>query len=138
MIAERRAQYGEQRKDVLYTEFCRQLVIIGEGGELKRRDVERRLGLVPSQVRTWLERAGDDGTIRWTSKKPARFMVSETISELDYDKSDGNRRMTMDKRGVSSSTIVSIGYDPKRETLEIEFRERPCIPVLRRSGQSAR
>lgn len=27
----------------------------------------------------------------------------------------------MDKRGVSSSTIVSVGYDPKRATLEIEF-----------------
>ncbi len=89
MIAERRGQYGEQQKDVLYTEFCRQLVIIGKGDQLKRRDVEKRLGLVPSQVRAWLNRAENDGKLRWTSKKPAGFMVSETISELDYDKSDG-------------------------------------------------
>ena len=27
----------------------------------------------------------------------------------------------MNKRSVSSSAIVSIGYDPKAETLEVEF-----------------
>ena len=90
MIAESPTRYGEDRADVLYTSFCRQLMIIAGHGELKRRDVENRLGLVPSQVRAWLDRAEDDGKIRWTSKKPAKFMVKETLSELDYtDKLDG-------------------------------------------------
>ena len=83
-VAERNAHYGEEQTDLLYTEFCRQLNVIGRGCELKRRNVEKRLGLVPSQVRTWLNRAEEDGKIRWTSKKPATFMVSEIPNDLEY------------------------------------------------------
>ena len=62
--------------DMLYTAFCRQLWAIAGSGHMKRRDVETRLGLVPSQVKKWLQRAEQDGRIQWTSKNPAKFMLS--------------------------------------------------------------
>ena len=69
--------YGDtDSADLLYTEFCRQLSAIARGEALKRRDVEVRLGLVSSQVKTWLQRAEQDGRIQWTSKKPAKFILS--------------------------------------------------------------
>ena len=36
----------------------------------------------------------------------------------------------MDKQHVSSSTVVSIGYDARTQTLEIEFGKRSCLPIL--------
>lgn len=62
--------------DMLYTEFCRQLWAFAGGEPVKRRDVEVKLGLVPSQVKKWLQRAEQDGRIQWTSTKPAKFMLS--------------------------------------------------------------
>ena len=67
---------GADSADMLYTAFCRQLWAIAGGEHLKRRDVEMRLGLVPSQVKKWLQRAEQDGRIQWTSKKPAKFILS--------------------------------------------------------------
>ncbi len=63
-------------KNSLYVEFCRQLRSIFGSGEIKRKDVETTLGLVPGQVRKWLERAEQDGQIQWTSKKPVKFTLS--------------------------------------------------------------
>ena len=62
--------------DMLYTAFCRQLWTVAGSGHMKRRDVETRLGLVPSQVKKWLQRAEQEGRIQWTSKNPAKFMLS--------------------------------------------------------------
>ena len=62
--------------DMLYITFCRQLWDIAKGEQLKRRDVEMRFGLVPGQVKKWLQRAEQDGQIQWTSKKPAKFILS--------------------------------------------------------------
>ena len=70
------ADPGLHPKDPLYEEFCRQLRRISKIGELKRKDVERELGLVPSQAGKWLERAKQDGLIEWTSKRPAKFMLT--------------------------------------------------------------
>lgn len=63
-------------KNLLYMEFCRQLRSIFGSGEIQRKDVEKTLDLVPSQIRKWLERAEQDGQIRWTSKRPAKFTLS--------------------------------------------------------------
>ena len=63
-------------KNSLYVEFCRQLRSIFGSDEIKRKDVETTLGLVPGQVRKWLERAEQDGQIQWTSKKPVKFTLS--------------------------------------------------------------
>ena len=67
---------GTDSADMLYTAFCRQLWAIAGGGHMKPRDVETRLGLVPSQVKKWLQRAEQDGRIQWTSKNPAKFILS--------------------------------------------------------------
>ena len=67
---------GTDSADMLYTTFCRQLWAIAGGGHMKPRDVETRLGLVPSQVKKWLQRAEQDGRIQWTSKNPAKFILS--------------------------------------------------------------
>ena len=60
----------------LYTEFRRQWRSNFGTDEMKRKDVEKALGLVPGQVKKWLERAEQDGWIRRTSKSPARFALS--------------------------------------------------------------
>ena len=67
---------GTDSADMLYTAFCRQLWAIAGGGHMKPRDVETTLGLVPSQVKKWLQRAEQDGRIQWTSKNPAKFILS--------------------------------------------------------------
>lgn len=67
---------GTDSADVLYTAFCRQLWAIADDRHVKRRDVETRLGLMPSQVKEWLQRAEQDGRIQWTSRNPAKFMLS--------------------------------------------------------------
>ena len=61
-------------KRALYVEFCRQLQGISGSGQMKRKDLGEALGLVPSQISKWLERAEQDGWIQWTSKKPAKFI----------------------------------------------------------------
>ena len=67
-------------KHALYVEFCRQLQGISGSGQMKRKDLEEALGLVPSQVSKWLERAEQDGWIQWTSKKPAKFIwISKSL-----------------------------------------------------------
>ena len=71
--------------DMLYTEFCRQLSAIARGEHLKRRDVEVRLGLVPSQVKKWLQRAEQESRIQWTSKKPAKFILSGNAPQSTED-----------------------------------------------------
>ena len=60
----------------LYEEFCRQLLTISRDGEMKRRDVERALDLVPSQAGKWLEQAEREGRIQITSKKPIKFTLT--------------------------------------------------------------
>ena len=67
---------------LLYKDFCRHLTAIANGGQLRRRDVERFFGLVPSQARKWLQRAEEDGKIRWIAKSPETFIVSEVSNEL--------------------------------------------------------
>ena len=69
------ADSGVDPKNLLYMEFCRQLRSIFGSGEVKRKDVETALDLVPGQIGKWLKRAEQDGQIRWTSKKPAKFTV---------------------------------------------------------------
>ncbi len=63
-------------KNLLYMEFCRQLQAISRDGEMKRKDLESMLGLVPGQAREWLEQAERDGRIRMTSKKPVKFALT--------------------------------------------------------------
>ena len=71
-----------RRKDSLYKEFCRQLRSMSGAGEIKRKDVERELELVPSQAGKWLKRAEQDGWIEWTSKKPAKFALTGNQKSL--------------------------------------------------------
>ena len=67
-------------KRALYMEFCRQLQGISGSGQIKRKDLGETLGLVPSQVSRWLERAEQDGWIQWTSKRPAKFIwISKSL-----------------------------------------------------------
>ena len=67
-------------KRALYMEFCRQLQSISGSGQIKRKDLGETLGLVPSQVSRWLERAEQDGWIQWISKKPAKFIwISKSL-----------------------------------------------------------
>ena len=75
-FADAAADSDADPKNLLYMEFCRQLRNIFGSGEIQRKDVEKTLDLVPSQIRKWLERAEQDGQIRWTSKRPARFTLS--------------------------------------------------------------
>ena len=77
-LAEDLGHYGAESADLLYSAFCDHLQVLAGGGELKRRDVETKLGLVRSQVTEWLKRAEQDGRIQWTSKNPAKFTVSGT------------------------------------------------------------
>ena len=64
-------------KEALYATFCNQLRTLPTINGIRRRDVETKLGLVPSQASKWLERAEQDGLIQWISKKPAKFALKE-------------------------------------------------------------
>ena len=65
-------------KNVLYKEFCRQLhFLLKSAGEMKPKEIGDALSLVQSQVTNWLNRAEQDGRIRRTSKKPAKFRLQE-------------------------------------------------------------
>lgn len=79
MFEDMSAHDGDDSASLLYKGFCYQLQRIAQGGSLKPRDVEKRLGLVRSQVNEWLKRAEADGRIRWISKKPATFVLSESL-----------------------------------------------------------
>ena len=63
-------------KQSLYREFRRQWQSNFGLHEMTRRDVEKALGLVRSQVKNWLELAEQDGWIQKTSKNPAKFVMS--------------------------------------------------------------
>ena len=67
---------GIDLKDSLYAEFRKRLPRVA-GGSFKPKDVEKALGLVPSQVRTWLARAEEEGLIQQISRRPARFIFRE-------------------------------------------------------------
>lgn len=66
-------------KDVLYQAFCHQLhSLLKSAGEMKTKEIGDALSLVRSQVTDWLNRAEQDGQIRRTSKKPAKFRLQES------------------------------------------------------------
>lgn len=76
------ADPGSNPQDSLYAEFHRQLRSISGTGGMTRKDVENKLGLVPGQVGKWLERAKQEGWIRWTSKNPEKFTLTEDQKPL--------------------------------------------------------
>ena len=63
-------------KDAFYMEFLERLPVIFND-RFKPKDVEKALGLVQSQVKTWLARAEQEGFIQQTSRTPARFAFCE-------------------------------------------------------------
>ena len=63
-------------KDRLYADFCKLLVDIGDA-RIKPKEIEQALGLVRSQVKTWLARAEQDGLIQQATKSPATFILTE-------------------------------------------------------------
>ena len=67
---------GIDLKDSLYEEFRKRLPRVA-GDSFKPKDVEKALGLVPSQVKSWLGRAEQEGFIQKTSRRPARFAFRE-------------------------------------------------------------
>ena len=69
-------------KNALYDEFCRQWRSKFGLQEMKRKDVEKILDLVPSQVSKWLARAEQDGQIQRTSKNPAKFALRDHQQSL--------------------------------------------------------
>ena len=61
-------------RDALYEAFCRQLhVCLRSTREMKPKEIGGALGLTPSQVKSWLDRAEQEEQIRRTSKKPVKF-----------------------------------------------------------------
>ena len=71
-------QMGAQdSENALYMEFLRQLKPHMKSGAMRLQEIENALGLVPSQVRIWLNRAKQDGKVRQTSKSPAMFELKE-------------------------------------------------------------
>ena len=64
-------------KDVFYATFRNQLRTFSTTNGIRPKDVQTKLGLVPSQVSRWLERAEQEGLIQWISKKPAKFALKE-------------------------------------------------------------
>ena len=61
-------------RDVIYKEFCRQLhVLLRATAEMKPKEIGTALGLVPSQISNWLERAEQEEQIQKTSRKPVKF-----------------------------------------------------------------
>ena len=61
----------------LYAEFCRQVQTILKTGPTERREIQEALGLVPSQVRKWLEQAEHGGQIERVSKNPVKFALRD-------------------------------------------------------------
>ena len=60
----------------LYADFCGLLPSLANAG-FRPKDVEQAFGLVPSQAKTWLERAEQEGAIRQTSKRPSKFVLTK-------------------------------------------------------------
>ncbi len=61
--------------EVLYAEFCKQLHDILRMREMAPQEIVTALGLVPGQVRTWLERAEKEGEVSRASRRPVRFAL---------------------------------------------------------------
>lgn len=72
----RRSGYAVDLSNALYVEFRNSLPRV-TGDSFKPKDVERTLGLVRSQVQTWLARAEQEGVIQRVSSKPVKFALRE-------------------------------------------------------------
>ena len=70
------------KKNILYLEFCRQLITIFEAQELKPKQIEEELGLVSSQAKKWLKQAEQDGLIQKISKKPIKYVLRDRHPEF--------------------------------------------------------
>jgi ADP-ribosylglycohydrolase len=64
-------------RDPLYAEFYRQWRRLLGPGPKRLKELEEALDLVPSQLKRWLDRAEREGRVRRTSKRPAKFALSE-------------------------------------------------------------
>ena len=73
---------GADSTHTLYEEFCRQWQNNFGASEVKRRDVETVMDLVPSQVTKWLNRAEQEGWIQRTSKNPAKYAICRPQQSL--------------------------------------------------------
>ena len=60
----------------LYAVFCESLPNVADPS-FRLKDVEQESGLVPSQVKRWLEQAEQDGLIEQISKRPAKFVLAK-------------------------------------------------------------
>ena len=75
--------------DMLYASFCGILSDHANAG-FRPKEVERALGLVPSQAKTWLARAEQEGVIQRISKRPLKFALvkSQLVSADDGEHAD--------------------------------------------------
>lgn len=61
-------------KDAIYKEFCRQLhILMRSTPEIRPKEIGEALGLAPSQVNNWLDRAEQEEQVQKTSRKPVKF-----------------------------------------------------------------
>ena len=70
------ARPSRSTKGELYASFCELLRNI-PSPNFRPKDVEQEFDLVPSQVKTWLERAEQGGLIQRVSKRPAKFVLTK-------------------------------------------------------------
>ena len=90
-------------RDRLYADFCKLLPAVGSD-RIRPREIERALGLVRSQVKTWLARAEQDGFIQRTSKSPAMFIL--TGNQLIGPASRGPRNPDEPATDVHSTQLL--------------------------------
>ena len=62
--------------DALYAEFQRQLRTLLSNGPARPKRIEEALGLIPLQVRTWLERMEHGGEIERASRNPVTYALT--------------------------------------------------------------
>ena len=62
--------------DALYAEFQRPLRTLLSNGPARPKRIEEALGLIPLQVRRWLERMEHGGEIERASRNPVTYALT--------------------------------------------------------------
>ena len=70
------ADVASDQGDALYAEFRRQLRTLLSNGPARPKKIEKALGLIPLQLRRWLERMEHGGEIERASRNPVTYALT--------------------------------------------------------------
>ena len=78
-VSDSGADVAVDQGDALYAEFQRQLRTLLSNGPARPKRIEEALGLIPHQVRKWLERMEHGGEIERASRNPVTYALTRKM-----------------------------------------------------------